>query len=205
MQVGAGAECGAREPTRVTQGIQIPAAAIQHRDPVTRRAGRSLEARALQQLDRSAAACQLLRGSAHLRRMLRAYRCTQGPIPACITTNVMALDEIEDERRRVAGEGIHAATQILTVVTLHSVRIMFKTRIDLTAVPARCAPTGFLSLQQHDLCAPLREMQSGRQSGDAPADHDHIGLYVPVEGRGGYRGFRGVLVQVRHMHGCCAR
>src|SRR5258707_1264913 len=85
------------ESARIAQGLQVSAETVQHRDPVTPRAGRALEARALEQLDRCAAACKLFGGSAHLRRRLRPYRRAQCPVSACITTNAMALDEIENE------------------------------------------------------------------------------------------------------------
>src|SRR5258708_38559070 len=91
------AEGSTRQPTRIAQGIQVSAATVQHRDPVTPGTGRALEARALQQLDGSAAACKLFGGSAHLRRRLRPYRRAQCSVSACITTNAMALDEIENE------------------------------------------------------------------------------------------------------------
>jgi hypothetical protein len=113
----------------------------------------------------------------------------------------MALDEIEDEPRCPAGERIHPAAQILAEATFHLVRIMLETRIDLTAVSAGSAPTRFLGFQQHDPCTPLREMQGSRQSRDAPADHDDVGSYIPVEGRRRSRRLRSILIKVMHVNG----
>ncbi len=194
-------ERSTRQPTRIAQGIQVSAATVQHRDPVTPGTGRALEARALQQLDRSAAACKLFGGNAHQRRRLHPYRRAQRPVSTCITTNAMALDEIENELRCAAGEGVHAAAQLLAELTLHLVRIVLETGIDLTTVSAGCAPARFLGLQQHDLCALLREMQGRRQSGDASAHHDDVGSYIPVEGRRGSRRLRGILIEIRHVNG----
>ena len=82
----------------------------------------------------------------------------------------MALDEIEHECRRRTGEGVHAGTQFLAVVAFDGIRIELEAGIDLTAVAAGCAPTGLFSLQQYDPCALPRQMQRGRQSGDAAAE-----------------------------------
>jgi len=65
----------------------------------------------------------------------------------------MALDEIENELRCAAGERVHAAAQLLAELTLHLVRIVLETGIDLTAVSAGCAPARFLGLQ-HTTFAP---------------------------------------------------
>ena len=68
---GARAERGAHKPTHIAQGMQIPAAPIQHRHPIARRAGGTLEIGALEQLDRGAAPRELLRSGAHPCRMFR--------------------------------------------------------------------------------------------------------------------------------------
>src|SRR5258707_2556219 len=117
------APSAARASPRIAQGIQVSAATVQHRDPVTPGTGRALEARALQQLDRSAAACKLFGGNGHQRRRLHPYRRAQRPVSTCITTNAMALDEIENELRCAASEGVHAAAQFRAELTLHLVRI----------------------------------------------------------------------------------
>ena len=194
MHGGARLQRSAREPPGKTQGIQIPAAAIQHRQPVAPRPRRLIESGTLQQFHRRAAARQLLRGDSNLGRVLRPHCCAQGAVAARVAANVMPLDEIEYKGRRGAGEGIHAAAQLLAEVALHRIRIELQAGIDLAAIAAGGAPARLLRLEQHDLRALLRQMQSGRQSGDAAADHGRIGAHIPVQRRRRDRGFRGILV-----------
>jgi hypothetical protein len=126
----------------------------------------------------------LRRAILDLLQPIRANRAMQRAVPFEFAGNLMFVDQLHDELRRIAEQieqtfAMHRAEHTGQIVRHHP-----HAGIDQSDIAPRAAEADFLRLQQHHLRPGFGKMQGGREAGVTAADDDDVGRNRAVERRG---------------------
>jgi hypothetical protein len=170
------------------------AAPIEEGSGIAACTGHGLTARGVQQFARRAAAHPLFGRGPDAGRLAWLKRRPHRAGLQRAASDLVALNKIEHQVGRVAGQRDHAPAQIGAEMFFHLVGIMLQAGIDLPAIAARGTPAGLPSLQHSDMDALFGKVQRRGKAGEPAADHHHVDLSIAIQWRRQRRGTRRVGV-----------
>ena len=172
MNAGPGLRRRCRQPARIAERLDAAAPLVDPAADIEPGAHELIEPVLLQDLHIDAALGPLPGAAEHGAERLLVMGRLYPALADGMAVDCMFFDQGEHQIRPAAG----CPDDFRSEVLFQLVRIVFQAGDDLPAVPPGSAPARLMGFQDQRLDAGFRQMQRGRQPGEAAA-HDHdIGL-----------------------------